>query len=1769
MASALKPSICAGIVCIFAALVPAQCPPGDLNHNCSVDLPDLVILAEQWLSPAGCQGHADDCADFIYNDGVNLFDFEYFTHAWGRHVPPVIINEFLASNNSRPPLDPGELLDEDGDSSDWIELFNLSGVPVDLSGWYLTIDPDHVSMWKIPEGVWLESGKFLVIFASNKNRIDPKKNLHTDFVLAREGSYLALLEADGVTLAGKFDGYEFAFQRFGFPPQETDISYGLFEDKERYFSRPTPGESNRDDFLGFVGSVQVSVERGIKTAPFDVLLTCDTSDAAIRYTIDGSNPTETNGTVFDPAKRIPVSTTTVLRAAGFKTGYKPSRTESHTYLFIDDVIQQSPDGEKPGDAWPEPYHENERQWIDYGMDPEVVNDPRYRDRIDDALLAIPSISITTDLENLFDPDRGIYVNAWNDGRAYERPCSMELIHPDGTEGFQVNAGLRIRGGFSRAPQNPKHAFRLFFREIYGDSNLNYPLFGEEGIDSFDKIDLRTAQNYSWSFRGSRGMDNGSKNTMCREVFSRDTQGEMGQPYTRSRYYHLYLNGQYWGLYQTQERPEARYGQDYLGGDSDDYDVMKVEAGWYTINPTDGNDAAYKKLWQAAIDGFHTDAAYYGIQGLNPDGTPNPEKEKLLDVDNLIDYMAVIYYTGNYDAPLSNFLGNRRPNNYYAMFNRETPDGWKFFCHDAEHSLFSGWDRTGPWEDPDLRKFSYFNPQWLHQQFCEHPEYRMRFADRIHKYFFNGGLLTPTKAEQRLRNRAEQIETAIIAESARWGDSKRTRPRTKDDDWQPEINRLYSDYFPYRTDEVLWQFIEDGWYPTTMAPSYFIGTRPQHGGMVYPPDNILNIVNPNITGTLYYTTDGSDPRSLASQSNSAFVPADSSAVPTTVVSSASPSVVTPPPPADAEFEILWITDTDLDAEFTDLLEDRDYSVQRLEMEMRGPLDPLRLEILNRADLIIVSSATLDISYDDPENWNSITAPLILMNASLARSNRWDWVDTTAAVSYEPTDLWTPYPEDPLFFGINMTGGNSVNVLKGNSVFVRTESSGYGDGLAFRIDEATPYLWIARWLPPGFWGGTDHFHWGTDQVVAGPRMLLSMGEGLYSNQPYNLTSDGKKLFLNAVEIMLSYNEGNALNFSPYVWAGWDQDILWPQAETELFGYIFDDGMLPDPNELTWEWTQLSGPGEVIFDPNSPDNSFFAEYTWGTYTYRFAMTWPKATFPTAGIYELQLAASDGEFTSTDTVTVRVLEPSASLVLDKSTRVQSRILGEDGIWSALNDATYGVGPVAESLRISEIMYHPDGDPNAEFIEVTNIGDESINLSWAAFTRGIAFTFPDIDLEPGEYVVAVRNLSAFEKRYGSDLPIAGQYAGNLDNKGETIALCDAVGKVIHQFKYSDNWHEITDGQGFSLTFRDPATPDMEAWKSGSAWRPSSIHGGSPGADDSELVPPPGTIVIHEVLAHSHDTASDWIELHNTTDKTIHIGGWFLSDNDSDDPNRMRFEIPDGVTIAGYGFKTFYQDTEFGNPDHNGCRIPFALSENGETVYLRSRLDAHGRFTGYFAKQSFDASSTGISIGRHVNSDHSIDFVALDSPTPNDTNAYPKVGPIVISEFHYHPTPFGLFDNEEYEFIELLNISSEPVTLQSFDNELNADLPWAFDEGIQYIFELETTILPGKRLLLAKNPDALMSRFTTIPEDVAVLRWTSGKLDNAGEKLQLAMPGDRVGTTRYYIPLETIRYSDSAPWPVSADGGGNSLHRKTPSSKGNNYGNDPARWSDLPPTPGQ
>ena len=614
-------------------------------------------------------------------------------------------------------------------------------------------------------------------------------------------------------------------------------------------------------------------ESGFYENPFDLTVSTAETGYDLIYTIDGSNP-QTSATAVrsstDAFIRIDPETVTgrpatpvfIVRASLVADGFSPSRPVTQSYIFLDKVLTQ----DHPGGDWP--VSSVNGQLIDLPMDPDVVNDLRYRPRLEESLLDIPSVSLVTDNANLFNPSSGIYVNAYMHGEDWERQCSLELINPDGSEGFRVNAGVRIRGGASRKPENPKHAFRLFFRKEYGPGKLIYPLFGDEGAGEYDKIDLRTEQNYSWS------MDGDSHNTFLRDIFSRDLQRDMSQPYTRGRYYHLYLNGMYWGLYQTEERADADYAETYFGDSEDDYDVIKVSVeGWpYFNEATNGTMDSWQELMNRCAKGFSSNTDYFALEGRDQNGQPLKNTRVLVNIDNLIDYMLVIFYTGNFDAPVSAFASNGMANNYNAILNRKNKgEGFIFLAHDSEHSMFVGryslsdglYENRVTISDPPMTvtSLSNFQPQWLHHRLMSNAEYRVRFADRAYRHFAPDGALSPEKCAERFRLRKVQVEKAIIAESARWGDAMTTNPRDKYDDWLPEVTDLENNFFPARSEIVVNQLKSAGIW-SSLAPAVV-----KESGIVINSDRLIaspitiSVENPNSRGVIYYTTEGSDPRTI--------------------------------------------------------------------------------------------------------------------------------------------------------------------------------------------------------------------------------------------------------------------------------------------------------------------------------------------------------------------------------------------------------------------------------------------------------------------------------------------------------------------------------------------------------------------------------------------------------------------------------------------------------------------------------------------------------------------------------------------------------------------------------------------------------------------------------------------------------------------------------------------------------------------------------------------
>jgi hypothetical protein len=740
-------------------------------------------------------------------------------------LPPVMISELLASNgaglttrvrtSSAVPFAGNAL------SPDWIELQNPTTNPVDLGGFHLTDDPDDPVKWTFPPGTILPASGQLVVFASGRNlsdlALDERGLLHTNFVLDASGEYLALTGSDGAVV------FEYAPD---FPAQRSDKSYGVDAAGEfTYFRNPTPGAANdlSSSFVGYVTDTSFSVDRGFYETVQDVVITSSTPGATIVYTTNGSVPTLTNGTSVSasgpdvtPSASVSISTTTTLRAAAFKTGFEPTNVDTHTYLFLDDVVHQ------PNNPAGFPTSWGGAPAVDYEMDPDVVNDATLPATVREALTSIPTLSLVGSVQSLFG-STGLYSNTSN--TTLEVVTSAEWILPDGSRGFQLDAGLNLQGGASRTPGNsPKHSFSLRFRDAYGAGKLDYPLFEDSPVDSFNTLQLRAMYNNSWihwdAVQRSRG-------TLIRDQFFRDSLLDMGQDDAgRGTYAHLYLNGLYWGIYNVHERAEASHYAAYNGGDGDDYDALNGG------NPVDGTLASYNAM-KATVATRDWDAI-----------------QEVLDVDNYIDWTIIQRYGSNNDL--------KADGNWRAAGGGVVNGKWRFYAWDSERVL-EGVTEATPTPVAD--------PIGILSTLQQIEEFRIRFADRIQQHFFNGGALTPESTVERFNERATELRTAILAESARWGDYRRDVHQRNcgctlyglNNYWDSEVNRLLTSYFPRRSDIVVDQYRTLGLFPNVAAPEFAINGLVQYGGEISAGADLA--LSGPVGATIYYTLDGSDPRAV--------------------------------------------------------------------------------------------------------------------------------------------------------------------------------------------------------------------------------------------------------------------------------------------------------------------------------------------------------------------------------------------------------------------------------------------------------------------------------------------------------------------------------------------------------------------------------------------------------------------------------------------------------------------------------------------------------------------------------------------------------------------------------------------------------------------------------------------------------------------------------------------------------------------------------------------
>ena len=373
------------------------------------------------------------------------------------------------------------------------------------------------------------------------------------------------------------------------------------------------------------GPIRFSLDSQVSGGPLQVTLT-NQAGGTIRYTTDGALP-DANSTPYQGP--ISIGQNTVVRAQVFDGAGAPvSDVTTKSYLIVG-------------------YNQT-----------------------------IPVISVVADWGDL----ESLHANPTERGREWERPINIEYFEPGGETGFNVKAGIRVHGGRSRT-FSPKKSYRIYFRKSYGGpGRLDYPLFEDSVVTEFDKLILRAGYNDAFSY-----LDETYQPTVqstgavyIRDQVVRNLHRDMGQPVAHGRWVLLYLNGEFWGLYNLTERVDLEYMRSYSDPESE-WDIVEKEVStdsgeWVSREVArDGNYGGWldNQNWVGSVD-FSNPANIGGL-------------EWRVDMENVYSYMFLQAYVQNYDWPANNWTVYQRTDAGAEGNERK----WRMMVWDAEYAFGGG------------------------------------------------------------------------------------------------------------------------------------------------------------------------------------------------------------------------------------------------------------------------------------------------------------------------------------------------------------------------------------------------------------------------------------------------------------------------------------------------------------------------------------------------------------------------------------------------------------------------------------------------------------------------------------------------------------------------------------------------------------------------------------------------------------------------------------------------------------------------------------------------------------------------------------------------------------------------------------------------------------------------------------------------------------------------------------------------------------------------
>ena len=551
------------------------------------------------------------------------------------------INEIMASNLLT-------IKDENGDSSDWVELYNPDSVAVNLQGWALSDSASNPLKW-IFGSVSIQPGQRLVVWASSKNRPNGPQ-IHTSWAISASGESILLTNPSG-TLVDQFPSIAVARDvSMGRQPDGTGPLY--------FFTQATPGAANTTTGYPTETLAQpvFSVAGGMRTTSATVAITSTVVGGTIRYTLDGSDPTTTS-----PVYSAPI---TLASRVGQANGISMIRTNNQSVGAPYYEGWQQPSGEV--------YKINVLRARVFKTDvlPSRITTQSYLiDPLGAGRFSLPMISISSSSENFFSAETGIYVvgnynNYSQDGSDWERPGHIEFYENGGGLAFQGEIGIRLHGGTTVS--RPRKSLRIYSRNPTGKVPFAHKIFPDKSVAIFDTFLLRNSGN-DWG------------QAIFRDALVSALAAPTGIDRQHVRPVVVFLDGEYWGVHNLRDRFDEGYYLNHYGlGDLQfsQLEICSCNSSWPSADsgePTLVSDFT-DIINRAGNNEFASAAGYAALTSR-------------IDIDNYIDYNAMEIWCGNTDWPGNNQRVWRAVTpNTSAGANARLDGRWRWLLYDTDFGL---------------------------------------------------------------------------------------------------------------------------------------------------------------------------------------------------------------------------------------------------------------------------------------------------------------------------------------------------------------------------------------------------------------------------------------------------------------------------------------------------------------------------------------------------------------------------------------------------------------------------------------------------------------------------------------------------------------------------------------------------------------------------------------------------------------------------------------------------------------------------------------------------------------------------------------------------------------------------------------------------------------------------------------------------------------------------------------------------------------------------